>query len=58
MNAIASRLDIKKLQDVKFVQTLTSQYLLTMQQQAQAGAGTGAGDLASLLAPRSSGLTV
>jgi hypothetical protein len=34
-NAITSRLDISKLQDPKFVTSLTDQYLLTMQQNAQ-----------------------
>jgi hypothetical protein len=36
-NAITSRLDITKLQDPKFVTSLTDQYLLTMQQNAQSG---------------------
>lgn len=51
--AITSRLDIKKLQDPKFVATLTNQYLLNMQQQAQASAGTST-DLTSLAVQASS----
>lgn len=39
-NAITSHLDVAKLQDPKFVMTLTSQYLLAMQQQSQSGAGS------------------
>ena len=33
--AVSSRLDVKKLQDPKFVTSLTDQYLLAMQQKAQ-----------------------
>ncbi len=36
-NAITSRLNISQLQDPKFVTSLTDQYLLTMQQNAQSG---------------------
>ncbi len=37
--AISSRLDVGKLQDPKFVTSLTDQYLLTMQQNSQPSAG-------------------
>jgi len=57
VTAVSSRLDVKKLQDPKFVQTLTNRYLLAMQQEAQANASTGQADLISL-ASRSPGLVV
>ena len=47
--AVSSRLDVTKLQDPKFVTSITDQYLLTMQQQAQssaAGSGQGLTSLA------------
>ena len=53
--AISSRLDVTKLQDPKFVTSLTDQYLLVMQQNAQSS-GTGT-DLTSL-AVQASGLVV
>ncbi len=53
-NAISTRLDVTKLQDPKFVATLTAQYLLSMQQQAQAN-GTSATD-PTALAIRGAGL--
>jgi hypothetical protein len=42
-HAVSTRLDVKKLQDPKFVTSLTDQYLLIMQQNARASAGNGAG---------------
>jgi hypothetical protein len=45
--AITSRLDVRKLQDPKFVTSLTDQYLVTMQRNAQASAGSGT-DILSL----------
>jgi hypothetical protein len=54
--AITNRLDISKLQDPKFVTSLTDQYLLIMQQNAKASAGGGT-DLTSL-ALQASGLVV
>lgn len=45
--AISSRLDVRKLQDPKFVASLTNQYLLTMQQNAQAN-GTASPSLSAL----------
>jgi len=46
-NAIVAHLDITKLQDPKFVTTLTDQYLLNMQQQSQSAAGTDLNTLAA-----------
>jgi hypothetical protein len=46
-NAIAAHLDIKKLQDPKFVVTLTDQYLLNMQQQSQPAADSDLNTLAA-----------
>ena len=53
--AVSSRLDVKKLQDPKFVANLTDQYLLTMQQQSQS---TGSGTDLTTLAIKASGLVV
>ncbi|HET7881873.1 MAG TPA: DUF1217 domain-containing protein [Acetobacteraceae bacterium] len=53
--AVSSRLDVKKLQDPKFVTSLTDQYLLAMQQQAQSS--TTSTDLATL-AVKAGGLLV
>lgn len=46
-NAITARLDIKKLQDAKFVANLTNRYLLARQQESQSDTGA-AQELASL----------
>ncbi len=46
-SAINARLDFKKLQDPRYVTSLTDQYLLTMQSQKAASAGSGT-DLTSL----------
>ena len=53
--AITNRLDISKLQDPKFVKTLTTQYLLASQ--STASSSSGSGDLTSLAAA-SSGIVV
>ncbi len=53
--AVTSKLDITKLQDPKFVNTLTSQYLLAKQQAAQ---GTQSGSSLDALAVQASGLVV
>jgi hypothetical protein len=53
--AVSTRLDIKKLQDPKFVTSLTDQYLLAMQQEARSS--TTATDL-STLAVKAGGLLV
>jgi len=55
--AVSSRLDVKKLQDPKFVTSLTDQYLLTMQQQAHAS-GASSGPNLITLAVQASGLVV
>jgi len=46
-NAITAHLDIKKLQDPKFVVALTDQYLLALQQRRQSAGGTDLTALAS-----------
>jgi len=58
--AIASRLDISKLQDPHYVTSLTDQYLLTMQEQKQSSSGSGSSSGTSLfaLAMQSAGLVV
>ena len=53
--AVSSRLDVAKLQDPKFVNTLTDQYLLAMQQQSQ---GTSSTPSLDALAIQASGLVV
>jgi hypothetical protein len=53
--AVSSRVDIAKFQDPKYITSLTDQYLLSMQQQAQSS-GTST-DLISL-ATQASGLIV
>ena len=53
--AVTSKLDITKLQDPKFVNTLTSQYLLAKQQAAQ---GTQSGSSLDALAVQAGGLVV
>ena len=53
--AVSSRVDVKKFQDPKFVTSITDQYLLTMQQQAQSSASGSATDLTTL-AVQASGL--
>lgn len=53
--AVTSKLDITRLQDPKFVNTLTSQYLLAKQQAAQ---GTQSGSGLDALAVQASGLVV
>jgi len=53
--AVSSRVDVKKFQDPKFVTSITDQYLLTMQQQAQSSA-TGSGSDLITLAMQASGL--
>jgi len=53
--AVSSRVDVKKFQDPKFVTSITDQYLLTMQQQAQSSA-TGSGSDLITLAMHASGL--
>ena len=53
--AVASKLDITKLQDPTFVNNLTSQYLLAKQQAAQ---GTQSGNSLDALAVQASGLVV
>ncbi len=54
--AIASRLDISKLQDRSYVTNITDQYLLTMQENSQANSGSGT-DLTTL-AVQAGGLVV
>jgi hypothetical protein len=54
--AVSSRLDVKKFQDPTFVTSITDQYLLMMQQQSQASAGSST-DLATL-AVQAGGLVV
>jgi hypothetical protein len=53
--AIGSRLDISKLQDPKFVTTLTDQYLLTMQ---SANSSSSSGTSLTALAVQAAGLVV
>ncbi|HME24120.1 MAG TPA: DUF1217 domain-containing protein [Acetobacteraceae bacterium] len=53
--AVSSRVDVKKFQDPKFVTSITDQYLLTMQQQAQSST-TGSGSDLITLAVQASGL--
>ena len=53
--AVTSKLDITKLQDPKFVNNLTSQYLLAKQQAAQ---GTSTGSSFDALAAQANGLLV
>ena len=53
--AVSSRVDVKKFQDPKFVTSITDQYLLTMQQQAQSSA-TGSGSDLTTLAVQACGL--
>src|SRR5271166_596926 len=53
--AVSSRVDVKKFQDPKFVTSITDQYLLTMQQQAQSSASGSGTDLITL-AVQASGL--
>jgi Protein of unknown function (DUF1217) len=53
--AVSSRLDVKKLQDPKFVTSLTDQYLLAMQQQAKS---SGSGTDFTTLAAQAGGLLV
>jgi len=53
--AVSSRLDVKKLQDPKFVTSLTDQYLLAMQQQAKS---SGSGTDFTTLAVQAGGLLV
>ncbi len=57
-NAITTRLNVAKLKDPKFVTSLTDQYLLTMQQTAQAKASNNAGPDLSTLAEQAHGLVV
>ncbi len=54
--ALSSRLDVKKFQDQKFVTSITDQYLLKMQQQAQSNPNKGPSLTA--LAVQASGLVV
>jgi hypothetical protein len=58
ITAVNSRLDYAKLQEPHYVTSLTDQYLLTMQENAQAGAGSGSGTNLFTLAAQSSGLVV
>lgn len=55
--AVSSRVDVKNFQDSKFVTSITDQYLLAMQQQAQSSGGSSTSDLTSL-AVQASGLLV
>lgn len=55
--AVSSRVDVKNFQDSKFVTSITDQYLLAMQQQAQSSGGGSTSDLTSL-AVQASGLLV
>jgi hypothetical protein len=52
--AVSSRVDVKKFQDPKFVTSITDQYLLTMQQQAQSSASGSGTDLTTLAVQASS----
>ena len=54
-NAVSSRLDITKLQDPTFVNSMTDQYLLAKQQQTQSTSATPSLDA---LAIQASGLVV
>jgi hypothetical protein len=56
--AISSHLDISKLQDRSYVTSLTDQYLLTMQEQAQASSGSSGSTLTGLAEQAGSGLVV
>jgi hypothetical protein len=53
--AVSSRVDVTKFQDPKFVTSITDQYLLIMQQQAQSSA-SGSGTDLTTLAVQASGL--
>jgi hypothetical protein len=53
--AVSSRIDVTKFQDPKFVTSITDQYLLIMQQQAQSSA-SGSGTDLTTLAEQASGL--
>jgi hypothetical protein len=59
VSAITSKLDISKLQDPNYVNSLTDQYLLTMQEQNQSSSNSGSStNLFSLAVQGSSGLVV
>jgi hypothetical protein len=59
VSAITSKLDISKLQDPNYVNSLTDQYLLTMQEQNQSSSNSGSStNLFSLAVQGSSGLLV
>jgi len=58
VSAINSQLDISKLQDPNYVNSLTDQYLLTMQEQNQSSSSSGSGTSLMSLAVQSAGLMV